>query len=442
MLNAKKKKTKINITKLAFQGSIFLMIIFLGAILKGYAANSISQISVNDPSTLQSKLDELKKRADAYRQIRDIKMKQTQIIGNKITSMNSSIQDVQAQIRDTETQIDALNVQIEQLESQINEKKSLITSQKEILVQIVQSYYQITQTSPVAVYLSDDNLASFMVNKDRVSQTSDKINEMIETLNSLKADIQKQSDELAKRKSEIVSAHENLQDQHNNFESIKKQQTSLLVQTQGEAAQYSQLLKNIEEQKAQLLDIDQFFAASGLSADSYSKPDAKYFASTSWYYSQRDPRWGNMTIGNTKTLMKSYGCAVSSVAMVFKQHGGSITPGILAKQSIFSGDLINWPTSWSNPKLNLSSEGNAHKNIDWSVIDAQIAKGNPVIVYIGKSNNSGGHYVVIHHKDSNGKYVVHDPYFGSNIFLDTSRALMGAMGSTSSTYVDQMIIYN
>ncbi len=444
MLNIKNTQTKKNISKLAFQGSVFLVIFFFVVVSRGYAAtdNSISQID-------QTKLEELNARAAAYRGILDIKKKQSEMIGNKISSMTSNIQDVQVQITDTETQIDALNVRIEKLETQINEKKALIASQKELLVQIIQSYYQITQTSPVAIYLADDNLASFMVNKDRVSQTGDRINQMIETLNNLKADIQKQSDELANRKSEIVSAHEDLQAQHNNFETIKKQQTSLLVQTQGDTAKYTQLLKNIEEQKNQLLNFSTFtsssFSLDGLSVGDYLKkhqPASSLFASTSWYFSQTDLHWASMTIGKTKTLMGDYGCAVTSLAMVFKEHGGSVTPGILAKQSIFSGDLINWPNTWDSPRLNISNEGKSHKNINWSTIDSEIARGNPVIVYIGRSGGSGGHYVVIHHKASGSDYVVHDPYFGANIYLSSSRALIGAMGSSSATYVDQMIVYN
>jgi len=92
--------------------------------------------------------------------------------------------------------------------------------------------------------------------------------------------------------------------------------------------------------------------------------------------------------------------------------------------------------------VTLSSSGKSHGNIDWLIIDAQIAKGNPVIVYIGKTKGSGGHYVVIHHKASDGQYIVHDPYFGPNIFLNTTRALVGAMGVDSSTTTNQMIIYN
>ncbi len=434
MLKIKRQKPKKYISKLFFLGCLFLLSLFFMSSSNGNAAPAITSST--------SQLNDLNARAAVYRQIIDIKKKQSETLGSKISSTESNIKEVKGQITETENQIEDLNSKIQKLETQINQKKELIEAQKKILTKVVQAYYQISQTSPAAIYLADDSIASFMVNKDRVSQMGDKISEVISNLNSLKAEIEQQNDELTKRKVEFVSAHQDLQNKNDSFQSMKKQQTALLVQTQGEAAQYAELLKRVEEQKAELLDIDQFFAASGLSADSYPKPEAKYFAPVSWYFSQRDPRWGGATIGKTKTLMKSYGCAVTSVAMVFKSHGGSVTPGTLAKQPIFSGDLINWPDTWSNPILAINVEGKSHKNINWSTVDSEIAKGNSVIVYIGKSNKSGGHYVVVHHKDAKGKYVVHDPYFGANIFLDTSRALVGATGSDSATYIDQMIVYN
>ena len=102
-------------------------------------------------------------------------------------------------------------------------------------------------------------------------------------------------------------------------------------------------------------------------------------------------------------------------------------------------DLIEWPESWS-PGITLASSI-SHGNINWSTINSQIAKGNPVIVHINKTNGAGGHYVVITGKDSKD-YIVHDPYFGPNLYLGTSKSLMAKMGKDSGVTVDQMIIYN
>ena len=412
---------------------------------KGSADTSISQLSQTSSTTdadTQQKLDELQKRAEIYREIIDIKKKQGETLNNQLAVTDSNIDQIQAQIDVSNAQLSDINSQITRIESQIKEKVRVMENQKNILGSLMQSYYEVSLTSPVISYLTDGNIASFIVKKDRIEQTGDRISELVKALSDAKADLDAKSADLDAKKADFVIANEQLKSQGTDLESVKAQKANLLAQTKGEEDRYTQLLARVQEQKQELLDIDQFFAATGLSVDSYPKPDSKYFASTSWYFSQRDPKWANENIGNTKTLMKSYGCAVTAVAMVFKEHGGSMDPGQLANQPIFSGDLINWPSSWSNPKIALTSSGMSHGNISWPVIDAQLAKNNPVIVYIGKTKGSGGHYVVIHHKTSDGKYVVHDPYFGPNIFLDTTRALVGAMGTSSSTVVNQMIIYN
>lgn len=227
--------------------------------------------------------------------------------------------------------------------------------------------------------------------------------------------------------------------------SLDNEQTSkedLLGQTQGEEQKYQDLLTRVEEQKQGLLgDIDELSSekSSELAAveATLEKPKSG-LASTKWYFSQRDSRWGDQHIGFSNTLMKSYGCAVTAVSMVFRYHGVDIDPGTLAQQPIFYHDLIVWPKSWKGVEL-VSSNG--HGNIDWDVIDKEIKNKNPVIVFVKSTKRGAGHYVVVHGKDKNGDYVVHDPYWGSNIFLSSTKAYVGALYG-SGTVVDQMIIYH
>ena len=134
--------------------------------------------------------------------------------------------------------------------------------------------------------------------------------------------------------------------------------------------------------------------------------------------------------------MKDYGCAVTALSMVFTKEGKKITPGKLAKKPLFYRDLIVWPNDWG--KLHLTS-GRNHGNISWGTIDKKLKKKIPVVVFI-RSRSGAGHYVVIHHKDKKGKYVVHDPLFGANIYLETSKKLISSIYK-SGVVVDQMIIY-
>lgn len=420
-----------------------------------YANDSIAEIanSSNEADDNKEKIVELEKRAEIYKQIIDIKRQQSNTLNDQLSLTDSNIQKVQAQIDVSKQQINDYNSQIIRLGAQIKEKQGIIESQKKILSNLMQSYWESTQKSPINSYLSDGNFASFLVTKDQFSQTGDKIKSLVETVTELKSGLEAQSAELDKKKTDVVAAHQKLEDQSDDLQSVKDQRETLLAQTKGEEARYAKMLARVEEQKQELLNIDQLFSSSnfsieGLSAGDFiekNKPASSLLASTSWFYSQKDPRWANDNIGNSNSDMKNWGCAVTSVAMVAKFHGDSITPGSLAKKPIYSSDLIKWQMNeWSGSKIELSVQyGSSHKNLNWSAVDSEIKNGHPVIVYIGKVGGKGGHYVVIHNKDAKtGKYVVHDPYFGPNLYLDTSRALVGAMGVNTATYVDQMIIYN
>jgi hypothetical protein len=169
-------------------------------------------------------------------------------------------------------------------------------------------------------------------------------------------------------------------------------------------------------------------------------------ASTIWYYSQNDSRWKSDSIGVSNSTINDYGCALTSVAMVFRYHGIDITPKVLARQPIFVRDLISWPTQWRFLNLDYNSfhKSGGLEQSDWDRIDQEIAAGNPVIVFINALGRSGGHYVVIHSKDARG-YVVHDPVMwngesGANIYLATTRKYIEAVYRTN-TIIDQVIIY-
>lgn len=197
-------------------------------------------------------IDECEKLKDTYHQIIDIKKKQSETLDNKISSMALNIKDLRGQISEAGNQIDGLNSQIGSLENQLNEKTKLIDSKKKLLVQILQDYYQTSQTNPVAIYLAEGDLASFMVNKDRISQAGDKVKKIIDSLKELRDEIRSQSDQVFQKKAEIVGAQRDLQEKNNNLESIKKQQTILLVQTKADKAKYEKLLEEVENEIEEL----------------------------------------------------------------------------------------------------------------------------------------------------------------------------------------------
>jgi predicted nucleic acid-binding Zn-ribbon protein len=426
------------------QGTAVLLLIVFTLLAIGFFRAKADSNSITDISDTQSQIDELNRKAKIYQQIIDIKQQQGATLNNQLSIMDSNAQQMKSQIQQTESQISDINDQITQLQQQIDAKNDSIASQKIMLSGLVEMYYEYDNQDPAVFFLNQNNSPATFSSKDQLSQLGDKVREIADSLSKMRDDLQSQSSALNDKKNDIVTLHDNLQSQNDSLQNLMDQKQVLLDKTQGEEAQYQQLLQNVELQKQQLMDIGQYFASSGISISNYPTPPASLDASTNWFYYQWDSRWANNTIGVSDATMAKYGCAVTSVAMVLTEHGYNITPGALAKEPMYTRDgLISWPTTWPGAKLTMSSSGMSHGNVNWSVIDQQLAKGNPVIVHINKTNGAGGHYVVIHHKDpTTGKYVVHDPYFGPNIYLDTSRAIMGAIDGSSATTIDQMIIYN
>jgi len=410
-----------------------ILILFLAGIL---FSQSFLQTNAD---TTSDKIQSLEEKAANYRKLIEIKKLQQGTLGNQLSLLETENQKLETEIEIKKEALGDVSSQVDRLNNQILEYEKSIQSQRAILGDLLRLYYENKRGDEIINLFGSENFYASLKNEDGILQAKEKVKEVVDNINALKNNLEKEKQAQEQKQNELKSLANQLDEKNKKLDATKAQKESLLVVTKGEEAKYQQLLAKVESQKQELLNIDELSTASGLSADAYDKPKDG-LASTSWFYSQRDSRWGNDEIGRSRSNMKDWGCAVTAVAMVFKYYGNSITPKTLADSSkYFSWDLIKWPTVWEKIKL---VSGIAHGNIKWATIDSEIKKGNPVIVYIKKSNRGGGHYVVIHHKLANGKYVVHDPYFGANIYLDTSRSLVGKMGSNSGTVIDQMIIYN
>ena len=424
---------------------------FFGALILTTAIFSLSffifhQTAVGSDCSLltgdaKNKCQDLEDKAQAYQDIIDLKNKQQTTLQNQMDLINKEQSQNQLTIQQAHKLSQDLDSQINDLEQQLSTNEDLANYQKKILANLMQSYYENSQQEVTNIILVNKNFSDIFNQQDYAQQSSSRIQEMLQNIQDTEQTLQTQQDNLNQKKQEAEDTKTEMLNRNNELAASENQKNALLATTQGEEAKYQQLLQRVEQQKLELFD---FSSASNLadvsaSVDSYAKPDSKYWASTGWYFSQQDSRWGNKTIGNSHTLMKDYGCAVTALAMVFRHYGASIDPGVMAKQKIFSYDLIQWPGAWS-PSISLASSV-SHGNINWKTVDAALKAGHLVIVFIQKTNGRGGHYVVIHNKDSHD-YVVHDPYFGPNLYLGTSRALVGKLGADSGTTVNQMIIYD
>ena len=412
-----------------------------------YAADSISNISTSDDNTTketEDKIKALEEKAKTYQQIIDIKQKQQASLSNQISLIEAEEQKIQAEIAANKGRIEDLNKKISTLQVQVDEKSDTINLQKKILSDLFQVYYEYNQKSDVSIFYELEKLSKISSsNNDRILQTVEKMKEILSNISSLKRKLDTEMKDLESEREEIANLNMKQQEKSTELASTKDKKEFLITQTKGEESRYQNLLARVEMQKMELLgDIDELYTTNTEEINKIlaglDKPRSG-LASMSWYYSQKDSSWGNMTIGQSNSLVKDYGCALTSVAMIFTYYGDRTTPANLAKQRIFYWDLIVWPDG-TNAVL---ADNTSHSGVNWSEIDSELDLLHPVIVFIKAKASGAGHYIVIHHKVGS-RYIVHDPYFGPNIYLDSSIMLLSSLYKTSISKgsIDQMILYN
>jgi len=405
-----------------------------------------------------SRITELQNQAEEYENnIKNIRI-QGQTLQNEIEILDAETAQLELEIKMTQEETEKVGLEIDNLEIKIQKKEKEIKRQKEVLAILIRQINDYDQETTLEIMLKNSQLSDFLNELEYIGTMQENVQETLEKLKESKAELKSKKKEMENKKEELEKLERELETKKEMLSIQKEAKKRLLEETKNKEYKFQNLLSNIHQQKSQILGEisnlrkDQEAEIARLSALEQKPADS--LASTSWYFSQQDPRWANKTIGFSNSSIRKYGCAVSCVAMVFKYYGIDIDPGRLAKQRIFYRDLISWPSHWrfldlqdtcDDPNRIVCHRYLGLNKTDWKIIDREIAAGHPVIVFIRANGREAGHYVVIHSKDSRGKYIVHDPIrwagkSGANIYLDSTRKYIGSVYKTTTT-IDQMIIY-
>jgi len=420
---------------------IVLIIFILPLISQGGLIDGLNQ-QIKDQ---EIKRAELERQAQEYQQIINKKQGEIKSLKNEIAIFNARINKLQIEINITEDDIERTKLEILQLDYGIEQTGDDITEQKDNLAKIIQTIAEFDQTSQLEMILQSDDFSDFFNQITYLDNLQNGVKEKVDQLRLLKEELNQDKEDKETKKERLEALKKQLDQQKWSLASQRKSEQAILNYTRGEESKYQQMLANIEAQKKSLLgDLNRLRQqkADELARlkELLEKPPSEYWASLNWYYQQDDSRWAKTTIGISDSEMEDYGCAVTSVAMISTYHGSSITPGQLAKESIYAWDLIYWPRKWGSiscmncPPPHIAS-------FDWFRLDRELGAGNPVIVFVRANSRGAGHYVVVHHKTEDSRYVVHDPLFGANIYLDSTRVYISNLYETT-TSLDQMIIYH
>ena len=390
---------------------------------------------------VEDELEELEDKAEKYKRMIDLSRQQQMTLQNQLQLMELQEQNFKDGISSKENDIRINEEKIKKIENEIKEIEGAIDKNKQGLSEIIRTYDRMDQEMALEMLSNKGDLSEVFSHSTYLTQVSENIKKSLKKIQDQKVILDREQTLLEEEKGNLEQSKKELEEKIYYLGNEQQNKNIILEKTKGEESKYQELLGRVEEQKMELLGgLDELSDSQRGEVSeilSEAKKPETGLALTKWYYAQDDPKWAYNRIGLSSSLIKDYGCAVTSLAMVFTYHDEDITPGKLATQPIFSYDLIRWPGYWKGLELKSSI---AHGGVDWGKIKNEVKDGNPVIVFV-RASAGKGHYVVIHGMDKKGEYVVHDPLFGANIYLDTTKKLVSSIYGRSA-FVDQALIYH
>jgi len=358
----------------------------------------IFSIQAQDTTDLQKKINEYQEKLQQLKQQKNTLSSQIQYMDTQIYLTGLQISATEQKIVETEKEINLLGSRIEGLD------QSLDYLSKQLIQRIVEGY----KKKPLSIFslLLDNKNANDFLNQVKYLKSAQNNNQkFLYTVQETKTNYEEQKKLREEKKTELDKLTETLNYQKQSLNNQKVQKQKLLTDTQNDEATYQRLLT---QAKAQLAGFKSFVSSAGagiISANQFGN------GSDGAYYSQRDERWANQTIGYSSENILSVGCLLTSVSMVAKHYGDNVTPKDIASDpSRFYGSTAYMSLPWKSVA--------GHSYYGGVNVDQELANGNYVIVGVGGCSYGGSHFIVLTKKDGDD-YIMNDPIYGPDLKLST-----------------------
>jgi peptidoglycan hydrolase CwlO-like protein len=362
----------------------------------------------------QAQLDYQKRLAEQARQQAALKQQQAQQIQQQITAVTENISSTENAISRTEGQISTTEKSIADLEIAIKTEEDNLVKEQDRMGQVISSWYMEGETGLLEAMIDSQNISDVITQQQYYESIRQQIKGAMDKIEEIKADLGNQKTEQQNNLAALSDLKKTQNEQKSYLEDKKTLKNHLLSDTNGAISSLNAQAAEAEAKAAELRKVIASIYTSGAGGGPrgtqlITDPDF------SWYYSQIDSQWSGTYLSPSRMTIGEVGCLVTSYAMVATYYGTTSSPvDIVRKSSFTTGG--SW--LWFNSDPGFSVNGSVPK--DWGIINTELANGRPVIVSVkvpGPVYNADGsnHFIVISGL-SNGKYLIHDPYWRNSSY--------------------------
>jgi murein DD-endopeptidase MepM/ murein hydrolase activator NlpD len=190
----------------------------------------------------------LEKKAEAYQDIIDIKVKQQTALQKQMTLIDAEQSKNQSALQEVHEKFQTTLDQINNLKRRIEHEETQIEQQKIILSGLMQSYYEDDQQGVLDIVLANRDFSEILNQSDYIQQSSFKVSDVLKSIQDIKNDLDRQKIALEETKTEHENLQNQLEDKNLNLQNTEAQKQKLFGQTKADAEKYQNLLDNIENE--------------------------------------------------------------------------------------------------------------------------------------------------------------------------------------------------
>lgn len=345
-------------------------------------------------------VDQLQSQIDYYQNLIKQKKSQANSLQGQIESMNNQIYIAELNIQKYQKEIYIKEKEISDTQVKIKQKEKELAYQKSVLDESLRVIYEEGNAGFLESFLTAQTLSDLIDRTEYLDTVSNKVEVTMGKIAKIKSDLVAKKNDLKEKKNKLSSL---LAEQRQTRESLILQKSSkdqLLVQTQGQEVQYKKIIDNLHRILNEIYN-----SRRGAPVGSQLVSSVDY----DWYYNQTN--YPNVYLRPSSFTIKEYGCLITSIAMVATKYGHYITPPGVVDASNF-----NYDGGWLGFRRDIGVTVGWSRPINWGVVNSELNNGHPVIISVKipgvpSYNSDGSNHFIVIKGTSDGKYLIHDPYW-------------------------------
>ena len=214
------------------------------------AADSEDIGKINEEITQKkSKIEELSKDIEVYKQAIAAKRTETLTLKNHIGILDDDIHAVELEIEKLQQEIDATTLEIENLKLDIRGQEEKISEHKDTLEELLRILYRNDQKSVLDIILENNSFSEYYNYSHSLISLNGELTDTVQQIKDLKTTLEEKKAELEVKIADLGNFQIDLSTKKDTLLAQKNEKNNVLEQTQSDESKFQELVEDVKSEQ-------------------------------------------------------------------------------------------------------------------------------------------------------------------------------------------------